>query len=175
MIIIDINGRKRECINVDLDDKFPGYVKVVFKSKIRKGYKHAEWFPLNEFLEKNPELKKQLGKSKVSPPEDLGVVTKAGKKSLQDIAKNWKPNIYAGYPLWISRGKGEGQQRTVIKNNKNTLYIDKEWSVKPDKTSQYVLSRNVQENIKALGNELPSAKTKKVINDIIKNAKIIVD
>lgn len=55
---------------------------------------------------------------------------------------------------WISRGKGEGQIRTILKNNHNTLIINKEWEIIPDITSQYVISHNVH-NPKILGNTLP--------------------
>jgi len=171
MKIIDINGTERECTNVSLDKEYPGYVKVNFVSKARKGYKHSEWFPIKEFLGKNPELKDKIGKTPPAPTEDLGVVSKSGKDFIQDISKNWRGNIYAGYPLWISRGKGEGQQRTVVKNNKNTLWVNKEWDLRPDRTSQYVLSRNVQKNIEAYGNVLPGLETKKMMDDIIKKAK----
>ena len=73
--------------------------------------------------------------------------------------------------MWISRGTGEGQQRTVLKNTKNTLYLNKDWKIKPDKTSQYVLSRNVKDNIQAQGNTLPDIKTTKVMEDLVKKAK----
>jgi len=172
MKIIDINGAERECTSVSLDKEYPGYVKVNFVSKVRKGHKHSEWFPIKEFLKSNPNLEANLGGTSIAPQEDLGVVTKAGKDYINDISKNWGKNVYAGYPLWISRGKGEGQQREVIKNNKNTLYINNEWNLIPDKTSQYVLSRNVQKNIVAQGNVLPGLETKKMMDDIIKKAKI---
>jgi hypothetical protein len=172
MKIIDINGIERECASVALDKEYPGYVKVNFVSKVRKGYKHSEWFPIEKFFAKNRKLKGKIGKAQSSPKEDLGIVSKSGKDFIQDISKNWNKNLYAGYPLWISRGKGEGQQRTVTKNNKNILYVDKEWDLRPDRTSQYVLSRNVQKNIEAYGNILPGLETKKMMDDIIKKAKI---
>ena len=171
MQIIDINNNKRDCIKVSLDKGYPGYVKVDFKSKIRKDYQYSEWYPINKFITKNPKFKDKFGKLPQKPKEDLGIVSKSTKNSLQDNSKNWPKNLYAGYPLWISRGKGEGQQRTVVKNTKNTLYIDKDWKTKPDKTSQYVLSRNVQKHIKSMGNVLPELQKKKIINDIIKKAK----
>ena len=171
MQIIDINNKKRGCIKVSLDKNYPGYIKVDYKSKIRKNYQYSEWYPIDEFLIKNPKFKKKFGKIPKKTKEDLGIVSKSTKNSLQDNSKNWQENLYAGYPLWISRGKGEGQQRTVIRNTKNTLYINKDWKIKPNKTSQYVLSRNVQKHIKSMGNALPELQKKKILDDIIKKAK----
>ena len=43
MKIIDVNGNERECVSATPDKGFPGYMKLEFKSKIRKGYQHSEW------------------------------------------------------------------------------------------------------------------------------------
>jgi len=168
--IIDINKRERECESVSLDKGYPGFVKVFYKSKLRKGYTHSEWYPVDEFLSLNPKFKSKIKSSK-KPEEDLGIVSSAGKNYLKDIAKNWEKNVYVDFPLWISRGKGEGQQRIVIKNTKNILYIDKEWKEKPNKTSQYVLSRNINKKTKPLGNTLPDTITKDVVDSFIDKAK----
>lgn len=171
MKITDTNNIVRDCENVTLDRNFPGYVKADFVSKVRVGYKHSEWFPLDEFLANNPNLKKTLGTILTTPHEDLGVVSKSGQDYIQDNAKDWKKNIFAGVPVWISRGKGEGEQRTVTKNGKNIFYIDKPWKEIPDKTSQYVISFNVAKNIKPVGNNLPGIETKSMLNKLIKKAK----
>lgn len=174
MKIIDSNGQQRECVSVEPDKKFPGYVKANFESKIRKGFEHSEWYPMEEFYKNNPKLKP----SKVikdETKEEVGVVTIAGPKYLQDITKNWKKNMFSGIPVWISRGKGESQQRIVVNNDKNKLYIDKAWKIIPNKTSQYVISFNVQENIEAQGNTLPDIKTKDLFEQMIKKAKKSVD
>lgn len=171
MKITDTNGNERECTKVSLDKDYPGYVKADFKSKVRKDYTHSEWFPVDEFIKLNPKHKGVV-KGKHAPiEEDYGIVTSSGNLFIKDTSKNWKKNIYAGFPLWISRGTGEGQQKTVMKNTKNTLYVDKEWKIKPDKTSQYVLSRNVQDNIEAQGNTLPDLASKKMMEDLVKKAK----
>jgi len=162
MKIIDSNGQQRECVSVEPDKKFPGYVKANFESKIRKGFEHSEWYPMEEFYKNNPKLKP----SKVikdETKEEVGVVTIAGPKYLQDITKNWKKNMFSGIPVWISRGKGESQQRIVVNNDKNKLYIE------------YVISFNVQENIEAQGNTLPDIKTKDLFEQMIKKAKKSVD
>lgn len=155
MKIVDINGEERECVSVSPDPKFAGYMKVEFVSKNRVGYTHSEWYPVADFIKNNPTLKDLTSKAKKVINDDLGVVTSAKKNSLTDKSKKWKDNDYVGFPLWISRGKGEGQTRTVVNNTKNTLTIDKPWKEVPDGTSQYVLSHNVHDP-QVRGNTLPA-------------------
>lgn len=171
MKIIDVNKIERECENVELDDTFPGYVRVDFVSKVRKGYKHSEWIPLSEFLANNPKLKNKLRGIAPTQNEDLGIVSKSGDDFLTDISKAWKSDAFVGVPVWISRGAGEGQKRIVIKNTKDTIFVDKPWDNKPNKSSQYVLSFNVKKNIKAMGNTLPGIEEKKEIEKLINKAK----
>lgn len=154
MKIIDINGVARDCTSVAIDSNFPGYMKVEFLSKIRKGYKHSEWYPIPQFVKNNPSLKQLAQGAAKIPNDDLGVVTEAKPRQLIDRTKKWEANIYAGYPIWIARGKGEGQTRFILSNNKNSLKIDKDWETLPNKTSQYVISYNVHDP-QVLGNTLP--------------------
>lgn len=154
MKIIDINGLERDCLEVSADPDYPGYAKITFASKRRPGEIRTEWYPADDFFKLNPDLK-ALKKSFVTPPKDtLGVVTSSKADSLKDTTQKWQPNCYAGYTVWISRGKGEGQTRSIVKNTKNTLYIDKPWDTPPDKTSQYVVSRNIHNPV-PLNNTLP--------------------
>lgn len=169
--IIDANGQVRECVSVAPDKNYPGYVKADFESKIRKGFKHSEWYLEEEFYKNNPKLKPDTSKTTEKLHEDVGVVSMSGDNYLQDNSKNWEKNIYQNTPVWISRGKGEGQQRNIIRNDKNKLYIDKKWKIKPDTTSQYVISYNVQDNIEAVGNTLPGIESKDMFNKMIKKAK----
>ena len=171
MDIIDINGNFRECNSVVPDSGFPGFMKVEYKSKNRKGYAHLEWYPIIEFIKNNPKLSKLAQGAKPSPREDLGVVTKAGKDFIEDVTKDWPKNIYVGTPVWISRGKGEGELMKVVRNDKNKLYIDKPWKVIPDKSSQYVVSHNVNKDIKAVGNNLPGIETRAIVERLINKAK----
>ena len=94
MIIIDINGNKRECVSVSPDDKWPGYMRVEYVSKIRKGHKHSEWYPKKDFIRNNPELE-HLVKG-ISDPwkEDLGAVSLASNQTLTDKTKKWKSNEF---------------------------------------------------------------------------------
>lgn len=154
MKIVDINGIERECESITPDKSFPGFMKIEFKSKRRKGYTHFEWYPVADFAKNNPKLASLAKKAPKPAKEDLGVVSKATKTSLTDKTKGWKENIFSGYPLWISRGKGEGQTRKILANDAHCLTIDKPWKVIPDKTSQYVISYNIHDP-QVLGNVLP--------------------
>ena len=117
MKIIDINDSGRECQSVGPDHEYPGFMKVQYK-------RHFEWMTIEEFLGKNPQLKKLADTAHHFAPDIACVVTSSGDNFLKDSTQNWQKNCYAGYSVWISRGKGEGQKRTIIKNEVNTLHID---------------------------------------------------
>jgi len=154
MDIIDINNRERECLRAYPDPNYPGFMRIQFK-------RYHEWYTIAEFIELNPKLK-HLTKNAPKLPEDVvGVVTSSGKNFLSDTSQKWQPNSYLGFFAWVSRGKGEGQKRTVVKNTKTIVYIDQEWDVKPDKTSQYVISHNIHET-EVMGNTLPQEDMKKL-------------
>lgn len=142
MKIIDINGRERECVRAYFNHSWPGYVTVEFESKRRKGYKHTEWMPIDDFFAHNPSLKNTITTQGLPPKRPLqlaGQVTSALKDSLTDTTQNWDPNSYAGMYCWISRGKGEGQVRIILKNTKSRVVVDKPWDTRPNHTSQYSL------------------------------------
>lgn len=149
MQIVDINGTTRNCLKAYPDPTYPGYMRIEFAS-------HHEWFTIKEFLAFNPGLTQLTSGTTALPDEDLGVVTSAKKDCLKDTTKNWNVNEYIGFTLWISRGTGETQTRLVTQNSHNTLYIDRPWDLKPDKTSQYVLTHEVHDH-KAHGNALPTS------------------
>ncbi|PIR79968.1 MAG: hypothetical protein COU25_02650 [Candidatus Levybacteria bacterium CG10_big_fil_rev_8_21_14_0_10_35_13] len=152
--IVDINGQTRECIRIVPDKDFPGFMKVLYKSKNRKGYSHSEWYAITNFVKNNPKLKDLTKNAPKEAKEDLGVVTGAKESVLSDRTKKWEKNIFAGNTIWISRGKGEGQTRIVLANDKNTVTIDHPWKEIPDKTSQYLISFNVHDP-QVRGNTLP--------------------
>ncbi len=163
MKIIDINGNQRECMDVSFDPSYPNYAKITYASKREPGKTRTEWYPTEVFFKANPELK-SLSKSFPKPVEDVtGVVSRSKEDLLKDAKQTWKPDSYTGFNVWISRGLGEGQIRTVIKNTKNTLYVDKPWEIKPDKTSQYVVSRNIHD-LQPMNNVLPEVENKKNLN-----------
>jgi hypothetical protein len=152
--IIDINDQPRECKEILIDPQWPGFITAKFISKNNPDRHHLEWYPINEFVEKNPQLSKVLGNISLPPKEDLGVVTHSGEFYLEDTNKEWQNNIYVGFYVWISRGTGEGQVRLIKSNTKNNLTIDRSWDILPDTKSQYVVSFNIHD-AKILGNNLP--------------------
>lgn len=163
MKIVDINNSERDCVDAAIDPNYPGFVKVDFESKNRKGYTHSEWYPIKEFIGKNPSFSKMTKDGKKIPEEDLGIVTSASSITIQDKTKQWDKNVFAGYCVWISRGPGEGQVRNVLNNSTDTLIVDRDWNIIPEKVSQYVISNNVH-NPQPLGNDLPGypAKVEKI-------------
>ncbi len=180
MKIVDINGNLRECVRVYLDDKWPGFVSIDFESKLRTGYKHTEYYPVEDFRKNNPDLEYLVKDVAREANEVAGVVSSSDNASLTDKTQKWQENIYAGFPVWISRGRGEGQTRTVLSNSKDTIIIDKAWDVKPNKFSQYVLSRNIKDNMPAAGNILPQEeianvekKAKQMDKEYQKNNQVI--
>lgn len=147
MKIIDINGSEREAQKVYPDPLYPGFMRIQFK-------RYHEWYTLDEFVKFNPTLKNLLKGAPEVPEDIVGVVSRAGANFLVDANLDLKPNAYLNFTCWISRGKGEAQKRLVVENTKNKLVVDKPWAVRPNTTSQYVLSHNVQD-VKAMGNTLP--------------------
>ena len=152
MKIIDINGNERECVKVTPDLEWPGYMKAEI---IDRNGTHSEWYLLDDFIKLNSNLKYLANGAPPEDKDDLGVVTGSKTNTLTDKKKAWEDNIYVGTPIWISRGKGEGQVRTIISNSKNSVEINQEWDILPDNSSQYVISFNIH-NPKAAGNSLPS-------------------
>ena len=151
MLITDINGTKRECAAAYPDKDYPGYIKVEYQTKFRN---YTEWYPIEEFKSRNPDLLYLVEGVREEAKDVTGVASRSTDTTLTDGKQKWEKNIYAGFPLWISRGKGEGQVRTILSNTKNTIVIDKRWEVKPNRFSQYVISRNIKEDVKPAGNIL---------------------
>jgi hypothetical protein len=151
MKIIDINGNERECANVYPDKDYSGFMKLEFSNKLRS---YSEWYPIEEFKAKNPSLEYLIKGAQGETEDSLGVVSKSTDMGLTDIKQKWAKDAYAGFPMWISRGKGEGQVRTVTSNSKNSVIINQPWDIIPDNTSQYVISHNVH-NPHIFGNSLP--------------------
>ncbi len=155
MIIVDVNGNKRECQSVHADAQWPGYMIVEYVSKTRAGNKRQEWYAKTEFIKNNPNLANFANGTQDIWKEDLGIVTLASSQTLTDKKKQWNSNEFAAYPIWISRGKGEGQTKTITMNTNDTIIIDTPWEIVPDETSQYVISHNVH-NPQVMGNTLPA-------------------
>lgn len=156
MLIIDINGKQRNCQSIIPDPNNLGYMKITYKNAVRQ---HDEWYSIKDFLKNNPTLEHFITsgtQNKIAEElEDLGVVTKATADTLTDSSKNWQKNIYTDFIVWISRGKGESQTRKVTENTHNTLKLEATWDTIPDTTSQYVVTYNVHDP-QVSGNELPT-------------------
>lgn len=158
MKIIDINNRERDCYKVYFDPKWPGYATVEYQSKSNPEKFRQEWYPLSDFIAKNPELKNLFSNAPQKPTEEVsGTGTAVGDNYLIDEKSNWQENIYAGYNLWISRGPGEGQRRIILSNTNNKLVIDKSWDIPPTHLSQYTIVQNMTHTPPATGNTLPLA------------------
>lgn len=158
MKIIDINNKERECLKVYFDPQWPGYATVDFASKSNPKKTRQEWYPLSDFLRKNPTLKNTFDNAPQKQAEEIsGVVTSVGTDFLFDEMANWQTNIYAGYHLWISRGPGEGQTRIILSNTENKLTLDKPWDTPPTDKSQYTIVQKLSNTPKAVGNVLPLA------------------
>ena len=158
MKIVDINNQERNCDKVYLDPHWPGFVTVLFVSKNRPGFKHTEWMPQEQFFQNNPELKGKVSADFLPtppPPQIASIVTGATADTLSDNTRSWKKNLYAGYFCWISRGKGEGQVRTILSNTPKKLTLDKPWEVRPNKTSQFAILHNKPVANKDNKNTLP--------------------
>lgn len=163
MKIIDINGRERECEKAYLDPEWPGYITVAFKSKRRQGYTHTEWYPIADFARRNPHLE-DLYKghvTSVQAQEFAGIVSSSSPKSIIDTTQSWVKNLYAGFHVWISRGPGEGQTRTILSNTATELMVDKTWGVRPTNESQYAVVRQLGDT-SVQGNVLPLAELRKL-------------
>lgn len=158
MKIIDINNQERNCENVYLDPHWPGFVTVLFVSKNRPGFKHTEWMPMEQFFQNNPELKGKVSADFLPdklPAQIAGRVSSTGPNTLSDSTKDWKTNLYASFYCWISRGKGEGQSRVILKNTAKKLTLDKPWEEKPNKDSQYAILHNKPSTSNNNKNTLP--------------------
>lgn len=151
MKIVDVNKTERDCVSAYPDKDYPGYMRVEFKTEVRS---HHIWYPIAEFIKNNPSLEKLTKNAPAVTAETVGVVTSSTENSLTDSKQKWTKNAYLDFPVWISRGSGEGQIRTVISNTGNTIKIDKVWDTLPNKSSQYVLSYNIHDP-QPLGNNLP--------------------
>lgn len=177
MKIIDLNGKEKECEKAYPDPAWPGYMRVEYKNP-RRSY-HV-WYPIEEFKKNNPNLGELVKDVPMPPPEITGIASSSTDITLTDKTQSWAINTYTGFPVWISKGKGEGQVRIVLSNTKDTLVIDQKWDTKLNKFSQYVLSRNIHEQMPTIGNKSQQEiqheyelKAKKINRDRKKAQKLV--
>lgn len=64
---------------------------------------------------------------------------------------SWQQNEFQGKLVWILSGKGKAQERTILSNNANTLFV-KPWTTTPDATSVFAIAEPTwQLGVKAAG------------------------
>lgn len=66
-----------------------------------------------------------------------GTVTSSGILSLTDSTASFPTSGLVGNPVYIVRGKGKGQRRTIVSATGTTLTVKEPWLDKPDATSSY--------------------------------------
>ena len=148
MNIVDVNGTTRTVTSAAPDPQNPGYIQLKFNN-------HVEWMTTTEFAEMNPTLS-TIATDGTRALDTLGVVTTSTALTLTDTKAAWEDNAYLDYTVWIARGQGEGQQRQIAANTKDTLTLKEAWDILPDHFSQYVISAHLKA-LPARGNTLPQA------------------
>jgi len=74
---------------------------------------------------------------------DSGTATGGTGSTLQDTAKNWTVDGFAGKFVRITAGTGKGQSRTIVSNTADTLTVDVNWGTNPSTDSQYSITDNI--------------------------------
>jgi len=65
-------------------------------------------------------------------------VSAAGASIVVSATSTWDENQFQGKIVRILSGKGSAQERTVLSNNANTLFVDR-WAVPPDSSSTFAI------------------------------------
>ncbi|WP_158712871.1 glycosyl hydrolase family 28-related protein [Parabacteroides pacaensis] len=77
--------------------------------------------------------------------QSLGMLEEASETSVTDNELKWDiirtSDLSTCSVLAIVSGKGAGQWRRIVKNNKNTIYVDRLWDRIPEKGSNYVITQ----------------------------------
>ncbi len=63
----------------------------------------------------------------------------AGAASITYSSASWLENQFQGKLVWIVNGKGKSQERTILSNNANTLFVDP-WDIMPDISSVFAIA-----------------------------------
>ncbi len=69
-------------------------------------------------------------------------VSSASQNTIGSATLQMLANEYAGMTVRITRGKGAGQERTVLANDAQTLTVRPAWSVVPDASSRFVVAES---------------------------------
>lgn len=90
--------------------------------------------------------------------QDAGYVSSATANTLVDNLNKWgvirTNSLGSSDAVAIVSGRGTGQWRHILYNTANTLTLDKNWEIIPDKTSSYVIMRWSAEDWLVLNNRL---------------------
>ncbi|MCC6261963.1 MAG: hypothetical protein IT169_00175 [Bryobacterales bacterium] len=66
--------------------------------------------------------------------------TAADSASISWATATWAADQFQGKLVWIVSGKGKGQERVILSNNANTLFVEP-WTVPPDITSSFAIAQ----------------------------------
>lgn len=66
-------------------------------------------------------------------------VSAADPANVTYASATWDASQFQGKLLWIVSGKGKAQERTILSNNANTLFVEP-WSIMPDATSVFAIA-----------------------------------
>lgn len=70
------------------------------------------------------------------------IATAATSTTIENSTLSMTPNLYQGEVTRITKGKGEGQERTISSNSTTTLTVASPWLVVPDSTSMFAVAEN---------------------------------
>lgn len=70
---------------------------------------------------------------------DYGQATSGDTSTLTDSSKSWATNQFANCTVFIVRGTGAGQSRTISSNTATELTVSAAWDTVPDSTSHYMI------------------------------------
>lgn len=63
-----------------------------------------------------------------------------GRDRIGYVEGQMQPDEYRGMAVRITRGRGAGQERTVVANDGTTLIVSPPWTVTPDSTSRFIVA-----------------------------------
>ncbi len=66
--------------------------------------------------------------------------TGADSDNISWATATWQEDQFQGKLAWIVNGKGKGQERVILSNNANTLFVEP-WTVLPDITSTFAIAQ----------------------------------
>ena len=72
---------------------------------------------------------------------ETGLVSVGTQNALRDNSKNWTVNSFVGMQVNITNGTGIGQSITISSNNDSVLILLEDWSIIPDASSTYTITK----------------------------------